>query len=101
MQFSKMSSQGSFQAQSQSLNFDIDTRLNPYFLPAPSYLPLPILYVLGYRKTAAPDVGNLVVAITGLVSTFLGLFTITSLFHYSAVLQSVNPPVLIGSLVSC
>jgi hypothetical protein len=87
----------------QRLHFDIDRHLNP-FIPCPptSILPYPVLYFLGYRQASPPpkDVGNVLIALSTLFTTFIGLLTLTSLYKFAPLIADTHPPVLIGSLVS-
>jgi hypothetical protein len=81
-------------------NVDIDNFLNPIFPPniLPS-LPKPISRFLGHRSHAFIEPGNVLIALWALITTYVGLLLVAIAFRYSGWIQSLDPPVLIGSLV--
>jgi hypothetical protein len=84
----------------KDLHFDVDDYLNRFVPPSQLHrIPKPIARFLGYRKSPAKDIGNVVVALWSLLGAFLGLLVVGAAFRYSVVLQSYHPPVLFASLV--
>src|ERR1700761_4865190 len=81
-------------------HFDIDLYLNP-ILPRNvlGKLPKRISRFLGHRSNEIRDVGNVVIALWTIVTTYVGLLAIALIFKFGPWIQSLHPPVLIGSLV--
>ena len=82
-----------------ALHFNIDEYINPY-LPHPPLdrLPTPISHFLGVRKTAKPEVPNLLVWTWAFIGAFSGLLTVQALSKYAPGLTQYNPPLIIASL---
>jgi len=84
---------------SQTWHFDIDSYLNP-IIPSnrlDNVQPL-LSRVLGYRVEPVQEYGNIIIALWTLLSTYVALLLVALIFKLSPWIQSLHPPVLIGSL---
>jgi len=84
----------------QAFHFDIDKYINPY-LPRNQVprLPQPVARLLGHRQIPAKELGNLLVCWWSFIGAFIGILVVGAVFKYSSAIQSLNPPVIVGSLV--
>src|ERR1700759_4083835 len=84
----------------ETFHFDVDVYLNPILPPNPSgRLPRVLSHFLGHRSHAIREIGSIAISIWAIVSTFVGLFAVSLIFKFGPWIQSLDPPVLIGSLV--
>jgi hypothetical protein len=87
--------------QARNFHFDIDDYLNRFVPPSQLHrLPKLVARFLGYRATAAKEIGNVLVACWSLFGAFCGLLFVGAVFRYTPALQKFHPPVLFASLVS-
>ena len=82
-----------------ALHFNIDEYINPYLPHSPlDRLPTPIPHFLGVRKTAKPEVPNLLAWTWAFIGAFSGLLTVQALSKYAPGLTQYHPPLIIASL---
>jgi hypothetical protein len=85
----------------KDIHFDIDDHINRFIPPSQLHrFPKLVARFLGYRKTPASEVGNIVVALWSLLGAFCGLVVVAAAFKFSHIIQSYHPPILFASLVS-
>jgi hypothetical protein len=85
----------------RAAHFDIDIFLNPIIPSNPlKHFPRPISHFLGYRNSPIHEPGNIFIAFYALISTYIGLLIVGLAFRTIPWIESLHPPVLIGSLVS-
>ncbi|QKX61020.1 uncharacterized protein TRUGW13939_08166 [Talaromyces rugulosus] len=79
-------------------NFDIDRWLNP-LVPSPPWrwLPYPVSYLLGHRRTPQRPIGSLIIAAWAFVGIFVGLIVIELVSRQVAVFQDHKAPIIIAS----
>lgn len=83
----------------KDIHFDIDDHVNRFIPPSQLHrFPKLVARFLGYRKTPASEVGNIVVALWSLLGAFCGLAVVTAAFKFSHIIQSYHPPILFASL---
>jgi len=83
----------------RAAHFDVDVYLNPVIPPNPSkYFPRPVSHFLGYRNKAVHEPGNVFIAFWALISTYVGLLLVGLAFRQIPWIETLHPPVLIGSL---
>jgi hypothetical protein len=81
-------------------NLDIDPYLNPILPPNPlKKIPPFLSHFLGYRTHPIGEVGNVATALWALITTYIGLFLVAVIYKYSPLIDSLHPPILVGSLV--
>ncbi|KAF2218496.1 HPP family protein, partial [Elsinoe ampelina] len=61
-------------------------------------LPILLSYPLGFRKTPPPSLPTTVHTLISVITTFLGLLTVTAIVNFAPQLQHISTPVLIPSL---
>jgi hypothetical protein len=84
----------------QALHLDIDVYLNPILPVNPlKRLPISVSYLFGHRTHPVHESGSVFISIWALITTYVGLLMVTLFFKYSSWVQSLDPPVIIGSLV--
>jgi len=83
----------------KTCHFDIDVYLNPILPSSPLRSMNSLLSrFLGYRKEPTQEYGNIIIALWTLLSTYVALLLVALIFKLSPWIQSLHPPVLIGSL---
>jgi len=83
-----------------NVHFDIDNYLNPICFPSQVHkFPAPVARFLGWRKTPAKPIGNILVALYAFIGAFLGLILVGATFRYSPLIKEYHTPVLFASLV--
>ncbi|GAO13205.1 hypothetical protein UVI_02025540 [Ustilaginoidea virens] len=82
----------------RSWNFNIDHYLNP-FVPSPpwKYLPYPLTWFLGYRKTKPQETGNLVAVFWAFIGVFASLVLIQAVSTRVPSFESHGAPIIVGS----
>ncbi|KAJ2969606.1 hypothetical protein NQ176_g8574 [Zarea fungicola] len=81
-----------------SWNFDIDRFLNP-LVPSPpwKYIPFPIAYFLGYRKTKAANTGNLMPTFWAFVGIFCAIIIVQVVSMHIPSFEAHHAPAIVGS----
>lgn len=83
-----------------NIHFDIDNYINRICLPSQTHkFPTPIARFLGWRKSPAKPIGNILVALYAFLGAFTGLIVVGATYRYSPLLKEDNIPVLFASLV--
>ncbi|KAG0651147.1 Transmembrane [Hyphodiscus hymeniophilus] len=82
----------------QDINFDIDHYLNR-LIPRNRLhlLPKPVSYVLGYRNSSPPRIGNVLIWWWAFIGAFAGILVVEAVFHTEQ-LRSEGTPIVIASL---
>ncbi|KAK5988551.1 Transmembrane protein [Cladobotryum mycophilum] len=82
----------------RSWNFDVDRILNP-IIPSPpwQYIPYPISWWFGYRKTKPPQTGNLMPIFWAFIGIFCSICIIESVSRHIPSFPEHNVPVIVGS----
>lgn len=80
------------------INFDIDRYIN-HIIPRNRLhlLPTPISWILGYRNSSPPRIGNVVVWWWAFIGAFAGILTVEAVFQTKH-LQAEGTPIVIASL---
>jgi hypothetical protein len=85
----------------QSLDFDIDRYLNRIVPPSFLHrLPMPISWILGYRRHPRRQIGSLLICFWSFIGAFAGVALVGGITRVSPELQSHNAPVILSSLVA-
>ncbi|KAG5987424.1 hypothetical protein E4U43_005069, partial [Claviceps pusilla] len=78
--------------------FNIDRYLNPLVPPPPwAYLPYPVSWFLGHRKTKPRDTGNLMPIFWAFVGVFAAILLIQGVSKHVASFAAHGAPAIVGS----
>lgn len=81
-------------------NFNIDRFLDPFVPPPPwKYIPYPVSYWLGYRKTKPQETGNLMPIFWAFLGVFGAIAMIEAVSKHVASFAPHHVPNIVGSFV--
>ncbi|GAD91885.1 HPP family protein [Paecilomyces variotii No. 5] len=81
-----------------SWDLNIDRYLNPFLPPPPwKYLPYPVSWWFGYRKTPPRGLGNILIAFWSCIGIFCGILAIEGVSRHVKLFQDHGAPVIIAS----